>query len=73
MTDRLKGALVTFERDIRDDDAKDMLKALSMVKGVLSVKPYVTSAEDYMMYHKGHHDARMSMFKLLNKESKDPS
>lgn len=73
MTDRIKGVLVTFDRDIRDDDCRPIIEALKMVKGVLTVKPYVTSAEDYMMYHKGHMDARMSMMKLLQKDPKDPN
>lgn len=73
MTDRIKGVLVTFAQDIRDDDCKPIIEALKMVKGVLTVKPYVTSAEDYMMYHKGHMDARMSMMNFLKKDPKNPT
>lgn len=53
MTDRLKGVLVTFSGDIRDDDAAPILEAIKMIKGVLTVKPYVTGMEDYMLYEKG--------------------
>lgn len=48
MTDRLKGVLVTFEQDIREDDAERTLNALRMVKGVADVRPLVASIEDEM-------------------------
>ena len=48
MTDRYKGAVVVFERDIREDDAKCLLDALKMIKGVSSVSPSLSSMDDYM-------------------------
>jgi hypothetical protein len=72
MTDRLKGVLVTFDKDIRDDDAKPLIEALKMIKGVQSVKPYVSGGEDYMMYHRGYQDCKEKIWKQLMKESKDP-
>jgi hypothetical protein len=35
MTDRLKGCVVTFDQDLRTDDAEAILNAIRMVKGVL--------------------------------------
>ncbi len=72
MTDRLKGVLVTFDRDIREDDAKHILKALKMIKGVLKVQPYIAGMEDYMLYDRGHSDARRWMMDFLLKENKAP-
>lgn len=72
MTDRLKGVLITFDRDIRDDDAQPIIEALKLIKGVLTVKPYVADMEDYMMYQKGHFDARKDIFEYLKKEPKNP-
>jgi hypothetical protein len=72
MTDRIKGVLITFEKDICDDDAKPIIEALEMIKGVLTVKPYVTGMEDYMLYQKGHMDARKQIFEFLKKEPKNP-
>ena len=72
MTDRIKGVLITFEKDIRDDDAKPIIEALNMIKGVLTVKHYVTGMEDYMLYQKGHMDARMEMLSYLRKEPTNP-
>lgn len=72
MTDRLKGVLITFDRDIRDDDAEAILTALKMVKGVMTVKPYIAGSEDYMMYHRGYQDCRTKILKDLMKDPKDP-
>ena len=72
MTDRIKGVLITFEKDIREDDTQPIIEALKMIKGVLTVKPYITGMEDYMLYQKGHMDARMEMFDYLKKEPKNP-
>jgi len=47
MTDRLKGCTVVFEKDIRDDDAAEILSAIKMVKGVLSVTPDLLVPDDW--------------------------
>ena len=48
MTDRLKGVVVTFDRDIRDDDAADLIKAIGCIKGVIDVTPSVVDPDDHM-------------------------
>ena len=47
MTDREVGYIVTLETSIREDDAEDIKTAISMIKGVLSIKPIV---EDINLY-----------------------
>lgn len=39
MTDRYSGVTVTFDRDIRDDDAAALMTAIRMIKGVVEVAP----------------------------------
>jgi len=39
MTDRHSGYVVTLSRDIREDDAEQIINAIGMIKGVLSVAP----------------------------------
>jgi hypothetical protein len=39
MTDRFAGVIVTFDRDIRDDDAEPLINAIRMLKGVIAVSP----------------------------------
>lgn len=41
MTDRHAGYLVVLSDDIREDDAKSVIAALQMIKGVASVQPMV--------------------------------
>ncbi len=48
MTDRLKGLTVAFDSDIRTDDAKSIIDAILMIKGVSSVKTSISNSEDYM-------------------------
>jgi len=48
MTDRLKGVVVTFDHDIREDDAEGILNAIRHIKGVASVQPEVANLEDHM-------------------------
>jgi hypothetical protein len=49
MTTRLKGFVVTLEHDIREDDAEQVLRALSMVRGVVGVKPIVSDPGDMII------------------------
>lgn len=48
MTDRLKGCWVAFDRDIREDDAEQMLNAIRMVKGVSAVDTSVANPNDWI-------------------------
>lgn len=41
MTDRHSAYIVTLNEDVRADDAEQIIAALGMVKGVLSVQPVV--------------------------------
>jgi hypothetical protein len=48
MTDRLKGVVVTFDRDIREDDAQEIINAIKMIRGVLAVDQSVADYDDHM-------------------------
>lgn len=39
MTDRIVGYTITLDKDMREDDAENILSAICMLKGVLSVTP----------------------------------
>lgn len=41
MTDRHSAYIVTLNEDVRADDAEQIIAALGMMKGVLSVQPVV--------------------------------
>jgi hypothetical protein len=48
MTDRLKGLVVVLDKDIRVDDAEEIINAIRMIKGVADVQGSVANYEDYM-------------------------
>lgn len=48
MTDRLKGVWVAFERDIRDDDAEAIIKAIRMIRHVAAVKGNIADSNDWI-------------------------
>lgn len=46
MTDRYNAFVVILEKDIRDDDAEQIINAIKMVKGVLDVTPHIADPRD---------------------------
>lgn len=48
MTDRYKGCVVTFDRDIREDDVEPLVTAIRLLRGVASVDLKVSNPEDHM-------------------------
>lgn len=48
MTTRLKGALIVFEKDIREDDAVPILAAIRQIRGVLHVTNLELNHGDYI-------------------------
>lgn len=61
MTDRYSGFFVTLKDDIRKDDADDIIKALSMVKGVLTVQPDIGGGHLAMAEDRVKHRYYMAM------------
>lgn len=39
MTNRVQGFIVTLEKDMREDDAEEVIRAIGMLRGVIRVKP----------------------------------
>lgn len=65
MSDRVKGFYVSLEKDIRDDDFQTIMNAVLMVKGVLSVEPSITSADDWMNRERVKFELRKKIFDIL--------
>lgn len=72
MTDRLKGVLVTFKRDIREDDAESIINAIQMVKGVMSVKPVPSNFDTHMAEERVRREIYDKIFKLVYPELDKP-
>lgn len=65
MTDRLKGVFVTFDRDIREDDAEHILNAIRMVKHVVDVQPLVSDHVDEMARSRVDQEWREKLWELM--------
>ena len=48
MTDRYNYLTVALSKDLRDDDAEMLINAISMIKGVVSVKGNVVDSGCYL-------------------------
>jgi hypothetical protein len=70
MTDRLKGLAITFEKDIREDDAEEIIKAIGMLRGVASVKPVVTEINDMINQERVKYELRSKVYKFFSEELK---
>jgi len=66
MTDRLKGCIVAFEKDIREDDAEFILNAIKMIKFVKSVEPKLTTSSDWWDRQQTKHEVQMKLFDVIN-------
>lgn len=64
MTDRHAGYVVTLARDIREDDAEAVITAISMVKGVVSVKPVVADVELHLAQERRDRRWQTALVKL---------
>lgn len=47
MTDRYNYLTVALEKDVRSDHAEDLIKAITMLRGVLKVEPNVVNPGDW--------------------------
>ena len=65
MTDRLKGVIVTFEQDIREDDAEALIAAIQMIRGVLKVDPITANFDDEMNRSRVKYELRKKLFEAL--------
>lgn len=66
MSDRVKGIIVTFESDIREDDAKEIINAILMIKGVLNVNTSVRDHNDIMNRERVRSEYKERLWNALN-------
>jgi hypothetical protein len=69
MTDRHCGYIVTLEKDIRDDDAKDTITALRNIKGVVSVEPILGGAEIHIATARMKQDLLFKVWNFIKQET----
>jgi tripartite-type tricarboxylate transporter receptor subunit TctC len=70
MTDRIKGFVVTLDKDIRIDDVQEIMNAIKMVKGVIDVSPSVANTDDHMNRERIAHEFRSKFWNFMQTELK---
>lgn len=69
MTDRYSGFIVVLEKDLRQDDAEDTIKAIKQIKGVLRVAPQISDYALLAAYSRARQELIERLWKVLE-ESK---
>lgn len=65
MTERVKGLVVTFSNDIRIDDVQVLVDAISMFKGVASVKPNISTPSDHINQERIRYELKEKFYKFI--------
>ena len=68
MTDRLNGCTVIFAKDIREDDAEQILNAMRCIKNVLKVTPIIADYEAYLAESRARAHFRDKLWKVIDEE-----
>ena len=66
MTDNIKGFTVTLIHDYREDDARGIIDAIQMIKGVESVGVHVADYTDHMARMRIKGDIRIKFLELYD-------
>jgi len=69
MTDRFNSLTVVLAKDVREDDAEDIMKAIGMIKGVISVKGRVVAAADYIAQQRVRQELSEKLWAVLYPKS----
>lgn len=70
MTIRLKGLMVAFGKDVREDDAEALIAAIRQLRGVLDVTPIEATGEDWIVRSRVHREFVDSIYVAIEKASK---
>lgn len=68
MTDRIKGLVVTFDKDYRDDDIEPLVSAIRMLRGVVDVSLSVADVDDHINRMRITTELRGKLFDALSEE-----
>jgi hypothetical protein len=71
MTARHAGYVVTLNENVRDDDAEDVITALRMVKGVLTVEPVEGDSVMAMAEARAKHEITMRVYDALTENGEN--
>lgn len=66
MSDRLKGCWVSFERDMRAEEAGPILGAIRAIRGVAGAEASVAGADDRMARDRVRSEVKARLFELYD-------
>lgn len=66
MTERMKGLLVHFEEDYREDDVEALKDAILLMKGITKVEAICKNMDDTLNRERVRLELRVKLFKLLD-------
>lgn len=65
MTNRYHALTVVLEKDMRDDDAKCLIEAIKMIKGVCNVKPIVSDPISWMAEERARRELGQKLLEIV--------
>jgi hypothetical protein len=65
MTDRYYALTVVLDSNIREDDAQEIIDAIKVIGGVLSVAPEVSDIETYAALERARRELLTKLLKVL--------
>ena len=65
MTDRIKGFVVTLDKDVCEDDAEGIVNAISHVRGVSDVSEMVADPDHYIAVARARQELQEKMIEIL--------
>lgn len=65
MTDRVKGFVVTLEKDIRIDDVEPLMQAIRFMRGVANVEPSISNTDDAINQSRIKSELREKMWHFI--------
>lgn len=68
MTDRVGTITLVLEKDMRIDDAEDLIKALYQIRGVIKVQPNVTDYNALMAYSRARTELQEKLWDVLREK-----
>lgn len=69
MSDRVHSLTVTLDHTYKDEDAKSIMDAIRMIKGVSEVQPIIATAETYFAVENARAQLATKLFEVLRSKN----
>lgn len=65
MSDMVKGFTVVLKKDMREEDAEQIMQAIKLMKGVADVKPEITQGGDILHQMRAKSEVKDKLIKFI--------